>query len=569
MANPKAGPNSSSPTTAEVVGGVYNVTPPVLVDGQATSLQVDVNGKLITSGSGGGGGNVNITGVNSNPPALANPLPVELSDGTQAVGTAGNPLSVNVITGGGSNASVGATGAAIPASATEIGGSDGALLRAVKVDTDGTLNGDLTKIGGSAVVTAAAGVQLVGIEGRAGTSLETTAGVLDENIKNVGNSAVATAAAGIQKVGLTDGTGTAITSTGAALDVNIKSGITNPLPVSGTVTGNQGTAAANTASWPVNMGGLAEATAAWTSATSGNTTLQINTAGFSTVIATFLSGTISGGIVTFEASDTTAFTTAYPLNGLRQINPVPGTLYTIISGATQTYIFNVAGWAAIRMRLSTVITGAGTLNVGLTASAGTNAQAMGGNVIFSTAVGATAGVQSVINQLTPLGDNQVNNPVFSNQNNSTGPLAVSSFVFGGAFSGTPNATLQNWSKLRTPTIFKTASATASGNTAIWTPGTGNKFRLMRFIVDVTDNAATAGGAVITVSLQDAAAAIGLAFDVFVPASGVTTVLGGYSSGWIDLGNGFLSAAANNALNVNLTATITGGVCRVTCCGTEE
>lgn len=85
-----------------------------------------VTGALLVSSSGGGGGAVNITQILSNPVALSNPLPVELSDGTNPFGTPSNPLSVNVISGGGSNASVGATGATAPASATEIGIVDAA-----------------------------------------------------------------------------------------------------------------------------------------------------------------------------------------------------------------------------------------------------------------------------------------------------------------------------------------------------------------------------------------------------------------------------------------------------------
>ena len=126
MTTPTAPPNASKPTTAQLVGGVYNINTETLVDGQATPFQFDVNGKLLVNSSGGGGGgNVNITGINGNPPALGNPLPVELSDGTNAFGTVGNPLSVNVITGGGSNASVGTTGTTAPTSATEIGVIDG------------------------------------------------------------------------------------------------------------------------------------------------------------------------------------------------------------------------------------------------------------------------------------------------------------------------------------------------------------------------------------------------------------------------------------------------------------
>src|SRR6059058_3111405 len=85
-------PNAPAPTTAEIIGGIYNVTPPVLLDGQAAAIQIDVNGNIKTSG-GGGGGNVNVTGINSVAPALTNPLPVELSDGALAVGTPSNPLT--------------------------------------------------------------------------------------------------------------------------------------------------------------------------------------------------------------------------------------------------------------------------------------------------------------------------------------------------------------------------------------------------------------------------------------------------------------------------------------------
>jgi hypothetical protein len=93
----------------------------------------------VAVGGGSGSGNVNITGINSNPPALTNPLPVELSDGTNAFGTAGNPLSVNVITGGGSNASVGSNGAGAPTSSTQIGGSDGVDLQPLQVDASKNL----------------------------------------------------------------------------------------------------------------------------------------------------------------------------------------------------------------------------------------------------------------------------------------------------------------------------------------------------------------------------------------------------------------------------------------------
>jgi hypothetical protein len=65
------GTNSSTPTTAQLVGGTYNATAPVLVDGQAASLQFDTNGNLKTFS--------------------------ELTDGTNVSGTTANPLKVQAV----------------------------------------------------------------------------------------------------------------------------------------------------------------------------------------------------------------------------------------------------------------------------------------------------------------------------------------------------------------------------------------------------------------------------------------------------------------------------------------
>ena len=126
---------------------------------------------------------------------------------------------------------------------------------------------------------------------------------------------------------------------------------------------------------------------------------------------------------------------------------------------------------------------------------------------------------------------------------------------------------------RTPNIFHTASvpATASGNTAIWTPTSGKKFRLMRFQITAQDISATAA-TTLTISLQDSSTAITIGtYDVLMPAvanlvSGIMQV-----SAWVDLGNGYLSSTANNVLNANISATVAGatGTFRVNVCGTEE
>jgi len=115
-----------------------------------------------------------------------------------------------------------------------------------------------------------------------------------------------------------------------------------------------------------------------------------------------------------------------------------------------------------------------------------------------------------------------------------------------------------WEYQRTPKVFKAVAATAAGNTALWTPAAGKKFRLMCYMVQVTEQAQQAVGGTLTITLFDGAAgATGQAHDVFVPAASLGTAGDLYTSPWIDLGNGFLSAA------------LTAGNVRVICCGTEE
>jgi hypothetical protein len=126
-----------------------------------------------------------------------------------------------------------------------------------------------------------------------------------------------------------------------------------------------------------------------------------------------------------------------------------------------------------------------------------------------------------------------------------------------------------WNIPRTPIIFKTVSATAAGNTAVWTPAAGKKFRLMRYRVMLTENATLGVAGIEAISFQDSATPINIQHDLFVPTSAGTAFAGWYDSGWTDLGNGILSSTINNVLNVNLGTALTAGNVRVNVCGTEE
>jgi hypothetical protein len=139
------------------------------------------------------------------------------------------------------------------------------------------------------------------------------------------------------------------------------------------------------------------------------------------------------------------------------------------------------------------------------------------------------------------------------------PMAVAPELFDGA----------GLNRQRTPAVCKTVAATAAGNTALWTPTAGKKFRIMRFKVQVTANAVLAVAGVLALGLQDATTDLNLTHSVFVPAAAGTTMPGAFDSGWIDLANGVLSAAANQVLNANLSAALTGGTARFIAAGTEE
>jgi|SRR5579884_269426 hypothetical protein len=129
--------------------------------------------------------------------------------------------------------------------------------------------------------------------------------------------------------------------------------------------------------------------------------------------------------------------------------------------------------------------------------------------------------------------------------------------------GTPT-----WIEARTPSTFKTAIATAAGNTALWTPTAGKKFRLMRLVFQLTGNAAQAAAGILTIDLRDNVTSTNITFSAFVPSTGGTTFTDDHYT-YLDLGNGILSAAANNVLNINLSAALTSGHVRIIAMGTEE
>jgi hypothetical protein len=131
-----------------------------------------------------------------------------------------------------------------------------------------------------------------------------------------------------------------------------------------------------------------------------------------------------------------------------------------------------------------------------------------------------------------------------------------------------------YERRRTPNIIRSGTFTASGNTALWTPNTGKKFRLMRYCINVPGNAYLGSAGVLDMKFQDASADFltggvnaSPLHAIYLPAAAGTN-FGGWTTGWVTLDNGYLSQAANNVLNFNLSAAMTNGA-YVTVVGTEE
>ncbi len=551
-------------------------------------------------GKGAAGGVTPAVGVNG---SVAPTSSIEIgfidSFGNEQGVSATNPLPVTgTVTA--SNPSVGLTGATAPTSATEIGVIDisGNLQGAsasnpVRIDPTGTtlqpVSGTITaNQGTSPWVVSLASTTITGtVAVTQSTSPWVVAGGLTNNnaAPSTNNVGVLPALANAAAPTFTEGDQTLLS---VALTGHLRVGTktnNSAAPAASTNVGSLG-AVANAAgplwtegnqvlaSTDLNGGqriisaNIPEVTAAWTSATAGNTTLSLTILGYSAVVVTLNQGTtITGGVVTFEVSDTTAGTNWYPIL-VTNAGVSSGTLastFTLVASTNSQFMVPVAGWAAFRVRLSTTISGTATVNVGIQA-ANFPVQQNTVNVVSGTITNTRSNVA-----VAALADNQTSTTFFASSTNVNDPLSVGDWAYGGAFSGAADAVRQGWSKFRTPTVFKTVQATASGNTAIWTPGTGNKFRLLRFLVSVSANAFLASAGVLVISFQDAAVATSVNLEVYLQGSAPANPSGNvFYSGWIDLGQfGILSAAANNVLNVNLSTALSAGDVRITVCGTEE
>lgn len=345
-------------------------------------------------------------------------------------------------------------------------------------------------------------------------------------------------------------------------------------PVSGTVTANQGTAGANP--WPANnsqWGGTAVAAATTTAPTGAEAApvvraISRKNAAIATSATLLAAGTYSSGWIDTQATGEHFINVEYFSNVIgasltiqETDNTSDAAFRTVASHGSPSASTRFSRCAAIRARYWQVVYVNGASNqtsfeltvtsssvapVPMGVSSG-NGQAM----LQMGAVSALGGdiVAPLIALITTSGG--VANTGADNIldiTNSAGAQGKVGVVPYGVTDGTAGG---QQAALRTPNIFKTIAAvaiTAGTPVAVWTPASGKKFRLMGYALSLS-----VAGSVI---LKDATTE--MLRTPLMPA--------GIGQASPPIGNGILAAAANDALNadVSATGTISGFVY-----GTEE
>lgn len=244
--------NSAEPTTSILISGVYNAQAPAPADEQVCALQLDSEGNLLVNVMEGGG--------------VLGSVKIEDSSGNALNSNGSGALQVAVVSGGGSNPSVGLTGAAAPTSATEIGIIDGSGK------LQGASSSNPVPVSGTVAVSNFPATQPVSIASGQVASGAFASGSIASGAIASGAIASGAIAAGAAAAGaFADGsvyvrsnaaaTFPVTATIAAAQTIAVTNAGTFAVQASGTVTANQGTAGAVTAPWPTRPG--SPMTASW------------------------------------------------------------------------------------------------------------------------------------------------------------------------------------------------------------------------------------------------------------------------------------------------------------------
>ena len=337
-----SGQNVAAPANYLVTGAQFNTSPSVIGSGNVSPLQVDSSGNLLVNVKAGAAGNPAASATGSAPPASADYGGINVA-GTLRGQTGVNPggsiyaTQIDLTSIGGTNTD------------TNIGNATAATLRTViasnqpnvPVVVQGTAtvaptansSFNLSQILGSTVVTAAAGSQRVGISGATGVTL--------------------------------DGTVAAGAAPTNALAVLTQYKNTQPAPSDTQTVAAQSDQAGNLR---MTYGAAAATLAVWNSGTALNTTQNIFTnsaATAATIVLQQSSGTFSAGAITFEVTfdgtNWVAAPTAFVLDPTDANLATIAIPYTLVASTNKAFVIVSTGFQGLRIKLSTAITGTGTV----------------------------------------------------------------------------------------------------------------------------------------------------------------------------------------------------------------
>src|SRR5579859_1005991 len=367
-----------------------------LKDTPANTNNLNVNlaasSATVTVSASGNFNNASISSTGSAVPASASYLGANKSGNLTGLSLDGSGnLNVNVAAGSSGNAAAAATGSAVPASADYTGINVAGTLRGqTGVNPSGSIYAgqmDLASVAGTTtdtnsgtkstgtlrVVLATDQPQLTNalkVDGSAVTQ-PVSATNLQTNLNQIAGSTIATAATGVQKVGIVGNTGATMDSTIGAGTAPTNAIVTGsvynasaPAPTSGQSMALQADQAGNIRTFP----GMALTTlAAWNSSTSLNATQTIftNSGGPAVVVQLDQTTTLTAGAITFEVTfDGTNWVTAPAGSVLDPTSPTFAQIslpYTVQASTNKAFILTSSGWQGLRIKLSTQITGTGTV----------------------------------------------------------------------------------------------------------------------------------------------------------------------------------------------------------------
>jgi hypothetical protein len=201
-----------------------------------------------------------------------------------------------------------------------------------------------------------------------------------------------------------------------------------------------------------------------------------------------------------------------------------------------------------------------------------------GNVVDTTTFGVTPGIQKTTLPLL-CDNNGVLLVSFAAVSPGPGPILVQANVIENNADAEP-ATLNgfvtasflygfngaSWDRVRVANVFKTQTSNTAAAATVWTPAAGKKFRLMGYEISIAGTLAATGIQAIT--LLDGATTIKNHITALIQTTtaSIALITPVFDS---DMGQGYLSAAANNVLTMTMTNNLATGNCSINAWGTEE